>query len=223
MALLALAGLLACKLKTDPDQVVAIEVILPDSGRVEFTDTFQVHARGLNSVGDSVAGPVFWSSLDSLIVVLDSTTGVAVAQKVGNGLVQARVGGLRSNPQTVTILPKLTAVIAVGATRDTVFASQPDSLSDSLQVHAFASGLTVGDAQNRRVVYEATTYPAGDSTVTFVPNDTVFTNATGIATVQLRLRPGTLPDSVVVVAYLRRPNGTAVPEPPLTFVVEFRP
>ena len=105
MSLLALAAVFACKLNTDLDQAVAIEVILPDSGRVEVTDTFRPRARALNGVGDSVAAEIFWSALDTTVLaLLDSTTGEFLAQTVGTGRIQARVGTLRSNPQPVTVL-----------------------------------------------------------------------------------------------------------------------
>ena len=221
MSLLALAAVFACKLNTDLDQAVAIDVILPDSGRVEITDTFRPRARALNGVGDSVAAPVFWSALDTAIIaVLDSTTGATLAKKVGIGRIQARVGTLRSNPQSVTVLAKLDSLVANGPSRDTVVVTSPDSVSDSLVVKAFATG---GEASGRRVVYAATTYPASGPAVTFVPKDTVLTSSVGVATVQLKLLPGVRPDSVLVTATMRRLNGTEIPGSPVPFVVEFRP
>lgn len=218
--LLALATLFACQLNIDPDQPVAIDVILPDSGRVEITDTFRPRARALNGLGDSVAAQVFWSSLDTaLLAVLDSSTGASLAKAVGTARLQARVGALRSNPQAVTVLATLDSMLAGGPTRDTVFVSA-DSLSDSLQVMAFASG---GAATGRRVVYAATIYPASGPVITLLPKDTVFTTSAGAAATQVRLRPGAVPDSVVVTATMRRLSGTQIPGSPVTFVVEFRP
>jgi hypothetical protein len=209
----------ACKLNPDPDVVVAIEMILPDSGRVEVTDSYLPRARALNGAGDSVAAPVFWSSLDPKVIqVLDSTTGVSLADSVGTGRLQARVEEIRSSPQPVTVLARLDTMFANGPNVDTVAA--PDSTSDSLVVQATATG---GQASGRRVAYAATTYPAGDSTVTFVPKDTVFTSSVGVASVQIKFVAGALPDSVVVLATMRRPDGTPIPGSPVKFVVEFRP
>jgi len=209
--------LFACKLTPDSGQVVAIEVILPDSGRVEVTDSFFPRARALNGVGDSVPAPVFWSSLDTAIIkVLDSTTGVSLGDSVGTGRLQVRVDALRSNPQPVTVLAKLESLVAEGPTRDSVVA--PDSTSNSLQVKAFATG---GEATNRRVEYAGTTYPAGAATVTFLPKDTVFTSSVGVASVQIKFVAGTRPDSVVVSATMRRLDGTPIPGSPVTFVVRF--
>ena len=217
--MLALTTLFACKLNPDTSQVIALEVILPDSGRVEVTDSFFPRARALNGAGDSVAASIFWSSLDTAIIeVLDSTTGVSLGKKVGTGRLQAREEALRSNPQQVTVLAQLETLVANGPDSVTVVA--PDSLSDSLAVKATATG---GEAINRRVVYAATTYPPGVSTVTFVPKDTVFTSAVGVASVQLKFVAGTLPDSVVVLATMRRLDDTQISGSPVKFVVEFQP
>jgi len=204
---------------------VAIEIVLPDSGRVEVTDTFRPLGRALNGLGDSIQAPRHWSSLDTSLVVLDSATGVSIATMVGTARLQARSGNLFSNPQTVRILERLDSVRAAGATRDTVFVTPvppdtADSLSDSLSVQAYAFG---GIPGGRRVVYAFTIFPDSGSVVTLLPNDTVLTSsATGIAAARLRLRPGPVPDSVVVTATMRHVNGTLVPDT-VTFVVEFRP
>ena len=192
--------------------------MLPDSGRVEITDTFRPQGRALNGLGDSVMVQLSWSSLDTdKLAILDSATGLSLAKAVGIARLQARTTNLISNPQPVSVLPKLDSVQAVGATRDTVHLT--DSLSAPLQVQAFATG---GVAVGRRVVYTATTYPPRDSAVTFVPRDVVTTGSTGIASAQLKLRPGLVPDSVVVTAAMTRLNGTPIPGNP-TFVVGFAP
>jgi hypothetical protein len=197
--------------------VVALEVILPDSGRVEVTDTVRPTARAFNALGDSIAAQVFWSSFDAALTVLDSTTGESLADSVGTGRLQARVGGLRSDPQTVVILTHLDTLWAV-TTRVTVIA--PDTLSSPLEVQALASP---DSASSRRVVYAATIFPASGPAVTFVPNDSVLTSTTGLASVQLKLLAGPVPDSVVITATMTRPNGTSIPGSPVTFVVEFVP
>ena len=208
---------------TDLNQVVAIEVFFPDSGRLEVADTLHPEARALNGRGDSVAAEIFWSSLDTAIVtVVDSGTGATVAKAAGMGRLQARFGSLRSNPQNVFVFVRLdSASVAAGVElRDTVIVSDPDSLSDSLAVKAWAG---TSGAPGRPVVYTVTIYPAGDTTVTLVPKTTVQTDANGIAVARLKVVRDPLPDSVVVTAAVRRPNGTDVPGSPLRFVVEFQP
>ncbi len=215
----------ACKLNTDPNQPVAIEIVLPDSGRVELTDTFRPSGRALNGFGDSVAAPLFWSSLDTAIIaVLDSTTGVTLPKSVGTGRLLARTGTLFSNPQNVVVLARLDSMAPASALRDTLDVTPTDSTTDSLsnpqQIQTFAFG---GLAVGRRVVYAFTTYPGSGPVVTLLPRDTVFTSSTGGASVQLRLHPGPLPDSVVVSASMTRFDGSPLPGSPVIFVVEILP
>jgi len=212
----------ACgQLGTDLDQVVALEVFFPDSGRLEVGDTLHPEARALNGRGDTVPAQVYWSSLDTAFVtVVDSATGVTFAKAVGTGRLQARFGSLRSNPQNVFVLVRLDSASTAGPIRDTITVSAPDSLSDSLLVKAWAG---TSGAPGRPVVYTAAIYPPGATTVTFVPKATAPTDAGGIAVARLRLSTGPRPDSVVVTAAVRRPNGTDVPGSPKFFVVEFQP
>ena len=192
---------------------------LPDSARVEVTDSFFPSARGLNGNGDSVAATFFWSSLDTAVIaVLDSTTGVSLGKKVGTGRLQARVDELRSSPQPIQVLARLDSLLPNGPVNDTVTA--PDSISAALSVKAYATG---GEAISRRIVYAATTFPAGSSTITFLPKDSVLTSSIGVASVQIRFAGGTLPDSVVVLATMRRLDGTEILYSPVRFVVEFQP
>lgn len=217
------AAVLACKINTDPNQVVAIEIVLPDSGRVEVTDTYRPSGRALNGLGDSVQAQLFWSSLDTTLKVLDSTTGVSLATTVGTARLQARSGNLFSNPQSVQVLARLDSMAAVSAvdTLDvTPTDSTVDSLSNPLKIATVALG---GAAANRRVVYAATTYPDSVPSVTLLPRDTVFTAADGTAFVQVRLHAGPLPDSVVVTATMRKFHGDSLPGSPVMFVVEIKP
>ena len=205
---------------------MAIEIVLPDSARVEVTDMFRPSGRALNGLGDSVQAQLYWSSLDTTLTVLDSATGVSLATAVGTARLQARTGNLFSNPQTVSVLARLDSLRAAGATRDTVFVTPvppdtaADSLSDSLRVQAYALG---GIPANRRVVFALTIYPDTGSVVTLLPNDTVFTSSAGLAVTRVRLQGGPVPDSVVVTATMRHVNDTLVSDSLLTFVVEFRP
>lgn len=211
----------ACgQLGTDLDQIVALDVFLPDSGRVEVGDTLHPRARALNGRGDSVVAPIYWTALDTILTVADSASGVTYANTVGMGRLQARVGNLRSNPLSIVVLLRLDSASAAGPIRDTIAVSAPDSLSDSLAVAAWAG---TSGAPGRPVVYAATIYPSGATIVTFVPGGTVKTDAGGIAVARLRLVEEPLPDSVVVTAAVRRPNGTDVPGSPVRFVVEFQP
>lgn len=104
---IVVVAVLACgKLGTDLDDVVALEITLPDSGRMVVGDTMQPGARALNGRGEAVVAEIFWTSLDTAIIeVLDSTDGRTHAKAAGTGRLQARTGALRSNPQNVTVQP----------------------------------------------------------------------------------------------------------------------
>lgn len=207
----------ACgELGTDLDQIVALDVFLPDSGRIEVGDTLHPRARALNGRGDSVLASIYWTALDPILAVVDSATGVTDTRGVGTGRLQARVGGLRSNPQNVFVLPHLDSAYAVGDTVSVVDVSVGDSLSDSLVVQVAAPNEGTNPLASRRVAYAAAIYPPGVATLTFVPADTVKTNTAGMAAAQLQFTGGTPPDSVVVTATLRS-------LPPIVFVVEFQP
>lgn len=93
----------ACKLGPSLDGIVAIEVFLPDSGRVAVGDTLFPSGRALNGRGDSVAADIRWSALDTAIIEVDSVTGATVGKAVGTGRLQARIETLRSNPLPVTV------------------------------------------------------------------------------------------------------------------------
>ena len=218
----------ACKINVDVNQPVAIDILLPDSGRAEVGDTFRPLGRALNGRGDSVKAQLYWSSLDTAVLaVLDSATGVSISKAIGAARLEARTGTLISNPQTVSVLARVDSVRPLGATRDTVFltpvppSTTADSLSDSLQVQAYASGGAIPSF--RRVAYAATVFPASGPVVTLLPGDSVFTNASGVAIAQVRGGKGVVPDSVVVTATMKHINGTTVQGSPVTFVVEFRP
>ena len=208
---------------------MALEVRFVDSAVVEESTTVVPYARALDGRGDSVAATVFWSALDTLIVqVLDSTTGATLGKKPGSGRLQARVGGLRSNPVSLKVTPQADAIFVPGGGpvgRDTVTAStSADSLSDSLkvQIQDTTSGITPVNLAGRPVAY-LIIYPSGGSGFTLVPQGSVLTGAGGIAFVRVRLVNRMLPDSVVVTATAVRANGQPVPGSAVTFVVEYLP
>ena len=215
---MAACAIAACR-PLDFDAVIAIEVAVPDSGLIEVGDTLRPAARALNGRGDSTAAEIVWSALDTTILVVDSNAGTSVGRIVGTGRLQARVGNLRSNPVTITILAPLDSIAPGGPLRDTIIVSAPDSLSDSLTVQAFGP---TGSTAGRRIALSVT-FPLGATNLTLVPRDTVRTNGSRVAVFQLRLTGAPLPDSALVAATARRADGTLVPGSPVTFVVEFRP
>lgn len=183
-------------------------------------DTLYPRARALNGRGDSVAAEITWSALDSTLQVVDPLTGATLGRFTGTGRLLAHSGILRSSPVVITIRAALDSVRADGPTRTTVIVLTPDSLSDSLQIHAFGPPGTTVNANVK--VALSIDFPPGGSGLTLVPGDTVLTNASGVAVFQVRLT-GVRPDSAVVTASARHANGTPVAGSPVTFVVEFLP
>ena len=210
--------MLSCKsLTPDFDAVIAIEVFIPDSARVEVLDTLHPRAHALNGRGDSTAAQIVWATLDSTLQVADSVAGTTVGRFLGTGRLQARVGTLRSSPVTITVIAPLDSIHPVGP--DTAIVTAPDSLSDSMKIQVFGpSGSTAG----RRVLLTIT-FPPGAAGLTLVPGDTVRTNSSGRAVFQVRASGVARPDTVVVTAAAQRAGGIAVPGSPITFVVEFVP
>jgi hypothetical protein len=172
----------------------------------------------LNGRGDSTAATFVWSALDTTLQVVDSATGATVGHAVGSGRLLVRAGSLRSAPVTIAVLGRLDSIAAAGRTRDTVTVSTPDSLSDSLQVHAFGPAGSTSGAK----IALSVAFPPGAAGLTLVPGDTLRTSATGFAVFQVRLA-GARPDSAVVTASARHADGTPVAGSPVTFVVEFLP
>ena len=221
--------MLGCsQLTPDFDSVIAIEVVVPDSGFVELNDTITPTARALNGRGEAVATPVTWGGLDTTVVaVIDPETGATWGKQLGTGRIQARVGNLRSNPVTIVVRPGLDSIRPGGDLRDTVTVSgmPRDTVSDSLRIRVVAPTAALSPIQNlvrRRITLDFTVFPAAGSTVTLLPDDTVFTSTGGIAVVLVRWDAGSFPDSVRVTARSTRRDGTVVPDD-VTFVVEFRP
>ena len=120
--------------------------------------------------------------------------------------------------------PHLDSITAAGPLRSTVTVSAPDSLSDSLQVQAYATpGSNALNLKSRRIVFTAAVYPGGTTTDTLVPSDTIRTTSGGLAVVQVRYTGGSRPDSIVITATARHHDGSIVPGSPITFVVGFLP
>lgn len=181
-------------------------------------DTLHPRARALNGRGDSVAADITWSALDTTLQVVNPLTGATLGRFTGTGRLLARSGTLGSSPVVITVRAGLDSVRADGPTRSTVIVSTPDSLSDSLLIHAFSQS---GSTASVKVALSIA-FPPGAPGLTLVPGDTVQTDQSGIATFQVRLT-GVQPDSAVVTATVRRSSGTLVAGSPITFVVEFRP
>jgi hypothetical protein len=243
IAVAAVVATAACSLVgIDLDSVIAVEVTVPDSGRVEEGDTLLLSARALNARGDSVPGAVFvWERIDTGKIILDAATGRVIGVTPTSAVrVRARHDNLPSNPISLAVLAAADTVQPepAGAVRDTIFSSVPaDSLSSPLQVKLLDLTTNPPPAApaalaNRPVTFSLTLYPGGNGGArlvvaaadTGVTQLVVKTGATGLSAVRVKLRAGqTLPDSAVVAASATRANGSTVPGSPVTFSVVVQP
>jgi hypothetical protein len=197
----------------------------PDTGgRMDFGDTLFASAVALNGRGDSVGAPIRWADLDTILQV-DSVTGAVVARFTGTGLIQARTGTLRSNPQPITVFLRADTAFADSTTTDSVsLTAKHDSLSDSLRVlvQTFdTTGAAIG--LSGRTVTWSLLYPPDTNSFKFSPVVPAPTDLNGLTVVQVKLHQRALPDSAVVRATVTRFNGVNVSGTPITFVVRFYP
>ncbi|HWZ28386.1 MAG TPA: hypothetical protein VNX15_07485 [Gemmatimonadales bacterium] len=192
---------------------------------MDFGDTIFASAVALNGRGDSVAAPIRWADLDT-IVRIDSLSGTIVARFTGTGQIQARTGTLRSNPQPITVFLRADTAFAdsTPATDSVSIAGKRDSLSDSLRIRVQTfdtTGAAIG-LSGRRVTWSLL-YPPDTNSFKFSPVLPITTDLNGLGVVQIKLHQRTLPDSAVVQATVTRFNGATVPGMPVTFVVRFYP
>ncbi len=223
---------------TDASTPVAIVIVSPRTppGNLEEFDTLRLGVQVLDRAGDTVTGAaVRLIALDTTILV-DSATLSVTGRVPGTGRVIALAENLQSAPFVVTVLRAPDSLATVGATVDTVLAT--DSVLRTplsaelldLRTDTVPQGLNWGSIGD--TVRFAIMYPVFDSlkvaTVT-LGNDSLSaavvtsTSARGTATVIVRRQgPPPQPDSVVVQATARRAVGTVVPGSPVTFVVHFQ-
>jgi len=217
VTLVVLAG--ACSnLTSGSEGVVALELQLPAPAIVEQHDTLTLHAVALNAQGDSLATPVYWRTLDdSILTIVDSTGLVTSDTTTGLPRVQAYVGSLRSEIQTLTILPRADTLRLTGA--DTVTVAAADSVSDTLGV-VVESDNPAGGITGTSILFQVVDSVAARGTVEFVNGASgllVYRATTGLSGgpspgVALRRIAGrTPPASVQVQVSATRPSGRAVP------------
>lgn len=235
------ALVVACtSLLGDLDRIVAIEVVGPLAPTVEEGDILQLQARALRANGEVVPNAeIAWALLDvdsgQIGFTLDGATGSVTAFAPSKGRVQARVDNLVSGAITVTVTPAPDSVAADGDQRLS-FAVAAES-SPPLRVVVLDLTTNPGEvaALSAKPVTFALVDPAPGSdaaaglflTVSDVPGAnphvvTTTTEATGLASVVVRLVPGATPaDSATIEATARTALGGLVVGSPVPFVVIF--
>src|SRR5207247_1463135 len=134
---LVVATAVACsKLGTDLNEVSATGTAAPDS--LEQYDTLVPGAAALNGAGDTVPATILWTSLDSVLTVLNDTTGKTVVSHTRQtGRLQAHLGNLFSNPIAIRTLAAADTLFATGGAFVKV-RLLADALPDSIVVTARA-------------------------------------------------------------------------------------
>jgi hypothetical protein len=231
----------ACRLfAPDFNSPIALEVSIDST--VEQADTLRgraiLHtAGGDTTTADSTGTRVYWETFAAeTLAVVDSTRGVFIGVDSGITTIEAYSGNLRTAPISIHVTAAADTLVALSALGDTVSVGTGDSLSDSLEVEV-ADTVTPGVIEvpglaHRRVAFTLTPVPLGPAVVLVTSDtthagallDTVYTDSTGLAAVQVRYGGGgTLPDSIVVTAQARRAVGTPVAGSPVSFVVHLTP
>jgi hypothetical protein len=226
LAALAIAGA-ACSDITGTDSgVIALEIRVPTSTRVEVGDTIQLEAHALNQDGDSVAATVTWRASPDTVVDIDSTTGRLTGLLGGStGQVQAMSGKLTSNLVTFTVLARVDTLVIRGP--DTLRVAQGASFSPPLDAALQAGSPPLG-VSGRTITYEVVqTFGQPGDTLQLNgagPRVTVQTGADGgpATPVMVETIAGTgAPDSAYVEIRATRPSGALIPGSGQVFIVRF--
>jgi hypothetical protein len=117
------AGLMGCSdLNGTGGGVVALRVLLPSPAAVEPGDTLRLRAQAIDIDGDTIPGAeIYWRTPDTAALdMVDSVGLVTTPLTSGTGRVQARIGSLFSDLQTLTIRRASDTLVITGAAFDTV-------------------------------------------------------------------------------------------------------
>ena len=224
---LTVMGLAACSdLTGGGNGVVALEVRLPSPAAVEPNDTLILHARALDTKGDSVPVPVLWRTLDDTLLTIVDSTGVVTTDKVsGQPRVQAYVGSLGSQIITLTIRPRSDTLVVTVPTTITV--PQGELVSGPLGA-AVQSLNPAGGVLGTSILYEVVDSVAARGTIRFANGLLQFRAATasnGAPTVPVlltKVTDSTPPGTVLVEVSAKRPSNTLVPGSGQRFTILFQ-
>lgn len=228
-AVLAAAGLVtgACSdISGTGNGVIALEIRVPTSTRVEVGDTIQLQARALNQDGDSVDATVTWRAAPDTVLDIDSTTGrLTGLLGGGTGQVQAQSGELTSNLVTFTVLARVDTLVIRGF--DTLRVAQGTSVSPPLDA-ALQSGTPPVGISGRTITFEVIqTFGLPGDTLQLNGNGPRLTVQTGsdggpATPVMVETIAGTsAPDSAYVEVRATRPSGALIPGSGQVFIIRF--
>lgn len=237
------------ELGSDPSAVVALElepspvpaVVVGDTLRDTTGTVLLLQARAFNVENAPVAGaPVRFLALDTAVLAVDSITGAVVGRRVGQAAIVASVLGLQSERITIRVTLRPDTVAGLDSLRRSMqlsLTSPTAASSGALRVFVghdttIAARDTAVAVANWLVRYRIV-FPA-DSTVSETDTSRVVlandlgrvstldtTDASGVASRAVRISTAVsaIPDSVIVEATARRPDGTPLAGSPVRFVV----
>ena len=191
----------------DPDEVSYVTVS-PSSATIEEGDTQGFSAAAYNAVSEAISGKTFtWSSSNTAVATIVSSTGVATGKKAGTATIKATVDGVSDTarltvdkpppppPDSVTVSPSSTTLTAIGDTAQlsaTVYANGSTitgasikwSSDDTSVATVSTSGLVTAQGNGTATITAKATKNGG--------------SASGTATVKVTEPPPPPPDSVTV-------------------------
>ena len=248
--LTAVAAVACTKVGTDPAAPVAIELdppplpalVIGDSLRDSTGRAVPLAARALNFREEVIPdAPIRFIALDTGVIALDTVTGFLVGIDTGQVEVVATAGEvLQSERITVRVTLRPDSIVPVSSVRDSLqYLLGQDNLKP-LQVSVLHDTtldvpgdplVPVPTYLVRFTIVDPPLPLPGDSTqVQLVgenvrPSTTDTTDATGIASRQVRVSPfvQSIPDSVIVEASTTRPDTSPVPGSPIRFTILLQP
>ncbi len=204
---------------------MALELRLPTSPQVQQNDTVTLRARALDLDGDSVDIPIYWRSLDTTLLLFDTTGRMTTILTSGTGRVQARAGNLYSDLSAFSILPRADTLRLTGP--DSLTVPAIDTASGTLAV-VLESNDPAGGISGSSMVFEVVDSAAAAGTVHFQGGGlalrvTTTTGGVPATAVTLRRSPGAVPPATVQVRVsAARPSGTPVPGSGQLFTLTFQ-
>jgi hypothetical protein len=251
LAVVLAAAIGSCtEISTSPTVATALEfdslpypaVITGDTLRDSTGAPAPLHAIAFNASGAAISGAAIqYFALDSGITI-DPVTGIVTAER-RNGSVRivASVPNLQSTPETLIVARRPDTVLVTPLANDTLFYVVPDNpgtnvtpaLALQLATRDTAGGIpgTQGWLVTYQVLFHGQALAPADTTVASLwatsstPTLVDTTDASGTASVRLRVRPAGLPttaESLAVVATVKY-RGAPVPGSPVTYTIQVRP
>ena len=195
-------------------------------------DTLRLHVRVLDRGGDTIPdAAVSLAVVDTAYLTLDSAAFAVIGRATTTAArVVALAGSLRSDPLSIKVpAGHADSIARTGAAADTLAAT--DSVSAALVVTVLDLTTTPGtpaplSGRPVRFTIVEPVFPRADTATVRLANDslgqTVQTGSTGTASVTVKRKRGTQPDSAVVQAVATRSSGAALLGSPVRFVVRFQ-